>query len=128
MSRKNITGQTIAVDADGELLVWTDGHISGSAELVKKARYAANIELPVDITFLGPTVIAELDNAENPAGALAAMLSVTPGRGRILDAPKEVLDLLPEDFEDTDEDDDALLEALNELTPEELIVEGYPNV
>ena len=123
MSRKNITGSTVVVDIDGELIVWTDGLISGPQNLVTAAKLMATISLPVELTPAGPTVVAELSDASNPAGALAALLGASAGRGRILSAPTEVLELLP--FDDADDDDIAWLIHENTLAANKTSEEQY---
>jgi len=113
MAKPSITGPTIVVDADGEILVWTDGHASGSRALLNKAKFAAKIAMSVDLSIVGPSIVAELDNASNPAGALAALMASAPERCRILQAPQDILDLIELDKET--EEDIAWFEYQNEL-------------
>jgi len=101
MGRPLISGESIVVDIDGDLLVWTDGLISGeNHELVKKAKQASKFELPTNLTVNGPTVDAFLDDPQQPLKALAALIAASPGRATILNIPDSIIDLLPFDDED----------------------------
>lgn len=96
MGRPPAHGETLVVDIDGTLMVWTDGHLScENKEYVKEAKIASKFEVPVDITIVGPKIKAGLDNPNEPIRALAAMVYVSPGRATILKAPTDVTDLLP---------------------------------
>lgn len=102
MGRPKISGETLVVDIDGDLLVWTDGLISGdNKELVDKAKLASKYEVPTDLTVNGPKIAASLDHPDEPVRALAALIAASPGRATILQLPDELIDLLP--FEDNDE-------------------------
>lgn len=102
MGRPKLSGDTLVVDIDGDLLVWTDGLISGdNKELVKKAKLASDFEVPTDLTINGPTIPASLNHPDEPVRALAALIAASPGRATILQLPDELIDLLP--FDDTDE-------------------------
>lgn len=90
---------SIAVDVDGELVLYTDGHISASRKTISNIKMNSNLKMPINITYAGPEIISDL-NAE-PINVLAAIMSVYPERSRILEAPKEVLDVLP--FKDDEE-------------------------
>lgn len=85
----------VVVEIDGELLTWVNGSISGKKELLDDVKLFASLGKHVDITPMGPIVRAQIDNIENPMGALAALISVSPGRARILEVPQNVLDRLP---------------------------------
>ena len=120
MGRPSITGESIVVAIDDDLLVWTDGLLSGTnRELIKEAEWLARYEVPVDITPFGPTVIANLTNLSIPEGVVGAMMGAAPGRGRIIQAPQSVIDLLPFDGEETD-GTDVTSDSNNEeeITPE----------
>ncbi len=96
MVRPSITGETIVVQVEDALLVWTDGLISSTnREYVKTAKWVSENGLNIDLTPDGPTIKANLDDKEHPEQALAALMGVIPGRGRILQAPDSVLALLP---------------------------------
>jgi len=98
MGRPSITGETIVIAIEDDLLVWTDGLISGtSRELVDKAILIGEQELLISLTPDGPEIPASLDFITSPERAVAAMIGVSPGRARILQAPDYVLDLLPFD-------------------------------
>jgi hypothetical protein len=107
MGRKSITDTTLVVDIDGELVVWTEGLVSGPKALIAAGKFATKIELPVSISVHGPVVVANLDDPKNPVGAFAAIMAMKHGRGRILQAPQELMDVLP--FEDADELDESWL-------------------
>lgn len=111
MPRPSITGKTIVVQVENAVLTWTDGLLSSTDHsYLKTAKWLAEYEIPVDLTPDGPTITAKLDDVEHPERALAAMMGVIPGRGRILDAPQSVLDLLPYEQElngDVIEDDNV---------------------
>lgn len=95
MARPKIETKSIVIDSDGKLIVWTDGMLSGDNETIKTVRFNASMNLPTPLTAFGPVVDADLSDVNNMAGALAAMLSANQGRSRILEAPDELLDLLP---------------------------------
>lgn len=89
----------IVVDSDGEILVSTNGELGGPLSLVKKAKQNAAIMKEVRlIEPFGRMVTADL-NPENPLGIVAALMSVNPGRSRILECPSEVSSWLAEDSE-----------------------------
>lgn len=101
MGRPSITGPTIVVDIDGELLIWTDGLLSGTKKAyVDEAKRLSKYNLPVLLTPFGPEIQADLEAVSSPEQAVAAMVGVLNGRARILQAPDSVLALLP--FEDED--------------------------
>lgn len=107
MGRPRKSGDTLVVDIDGDLLVWTDGLISGdNKELIDKAKLASRLEIPTPLTIDGPEVPASLDDPNEPIRALAALVAANPGRATILQAPEEIIALLP--FPDEDEEDDNL--------------------
>lgn len=87
---------SILVDVDGELIAYTDGHLSGSRKTINTIKLNSKLKLPINISYAGPEINSDL-NAK-PENILAAIMSAYPERSRILEAPKEVLSLLP--FED----------------------------
>ena len=96
MGRPKITGPTVVVEVEGNLLIWTDGLLTGTnKELLKTARFLSTFGLPVSLTPFGPVVLASLDFPDAPERAVAAMLGARPGRGTVLEAPDEVLALFP---------------------------------
>lgn len=116
MGRPSITGTTVVVEIDGDLLTWTDGLLSGTnPEYVEKAKELSQFSALVNVTMFGPEIIADLYTVETPEAAMAAMMGVVPGRGRILQAPKEVLNLLPFD----DEEDDGFVYTPGSGLPDE---------
>jgi len=107
MGRPSKTGETIVVAIDGDLLMWTEGLLSGTnRELVKAARWMSDYNIPQDLSPFGPTIDADLNLVNEPEKALAAMLGAKPGRGRIVKAPVEVLKLIPMEAELDEEDED----------------------
>lgn len=92
MSRKY---ECFAVDVDGELLVCTNGHVSGLKGLVDEVKRNSWLGMKVNITPDGPSVVADLEG--EGINVLAALMSVYPERSRILEAPDSVLALLPYD-------------------------------
>jgi hypothetical protein len=101
MGRPSITGPTIVVDIDGELLIWTDGLLSGTKKAyVDEAKRLSKYNLPVLLTPFGPEIQADLEAVSSPEQAVAAMVGVLNGRAKIIQAPDSVLALLP--FEDED--------------------------
>jgi hypothetical protein len=121
MGRPALHGETLVVDIDGTLMVWTDGHLScDNKEYVKEAKLASKFEVPVDLTIIGPTIPAGLDDPNEPIRALAAMIYVSPGRATILQAPITVTDILPFNEEE------IVLEELEEFIKEEKM--EIPNV
>ena len=96
MGRPSFTGESIVIAIEDDLLVWTDGAISGTnKELVAEAVHIGELELLVKLTLFGPEVLASLNVVSAPERAVAAMMGVAPGRARILQAPEVVLNLLP---------------------------------
>lgn len=87
---------SIVVDSDGELLVWTDGSLSGSHELKKKVKRASDLEKPVNLIYGVEDVVASLDNIEDYLAVTAAMFAASPGRTRLLEAPKSVMEWFDE--------------------------------
>lgn len=101
MGRPSITGPTIVVDIDGELLIWTDGLLSGTKkEYVDEAKRLSKYHLPVNLTAFGPEIEADLEAVSSPEQAAAAMVGVLNGRAKILQAPDSVFALFPFDSED----------------------------
>lgn len=108
MGRKSITQTTVVVQIDNETLVWTEGIISGtSKEYIATAKFLSQFKVPVSLTPFGPVIDSDLDDPEAPQKATAALMGVVPGRGILLQAPPEVLDLLP--FENATDEDMNLL-------------------
>lgn len=84
---------SILVDVDGELVAYTNGHISASKNTVKQIRINSQLKIPVNITYAGPEIVSDLES--QPVNVLAAIMSVYPERSRILEAPAEILNMLP---------------------------------
>jgi hypothetical protein len=98
MGRPSITGDSIVIAIEDDLLVWTDGLISGTnKELVAEATLVGKMEILVSLSHFGPEISASLDDINAPERVVAAMMGVSPGRARILKAPDSVIDLLPFD-------------------------------
>ncbi|MGB3988249.1 MAG: hypothetical protein WBK67_00985 [Minisyncoccales bacterium] len=82
--------EKFAIDVDGELIVCTNGLVSGKRELVRAIKDAATLELPIQVTVpFGAEVPAGLGTGD-PIRTLAALMHAAPGRCRILEAPAEV--------------------------------------
>lgn len=114
----NETG--IAVDSDGELLVLVDGKLSGPAELVKAVKLNSLVREGVRLLEPHGEFFSADVNSENPFEALAALISVNPGRSSVLAAPSEVVEYLNGD---TVEDEDSFSDENIEIVPldEELL-------
>jgi hypothetical protein len=98
MGRPRKETKQLVVEIDGNYLVWSDGHLSGNnPEIIKEAQYLSHYEIDIELTPLGPTIKANVTDAEHPEQALAAMMGAGKGRARLLEAPQEVIDLLPFD-------------------------------
>lgn len=93
MTKRNIFRE-IAVDSDGQLLICVDGKLSGPSELLAIARRNSNVrELVQLVQPHGALYEANLDDGD-PVGEVAALMSVAPGRSRIMEAPAEVFERL----------------------------------
>jgi hypothetical protein len=81
----------IIVDADGELITYTNGDISSdNPELVRIVKEQAAIGMEIQfIQPFGDYFRASLD-PEDLIGITAALFSAKPGRTRLLEAPDEV--------------------------------------
>lgn len=120
MARPSITPASIVVAVEEDLLVWTDGLISGTNRTyIENAKIAGLAELEHPLTIDGPRVAASLRREEHPARIVAALMSVAPGRARILQAPDEVLNMLRPGWEDEEEGDEGIMN-LDDATDEEL--------
>lgn len=97
MGRKIMNKETaIVVDVDGELVAWVNGKLVGNMELLENIHLAASLGRTIDITPMGPTVEANLEDATDLLGVLAALMFAKPGRVRILELPEEVTKFLPQ--------------------------------
>lgn len=114
--------QSIVVDVDGVLMVATNGQLGGNQKYANIAKRNSNIMKEVRLVEpYGDLVTADLD-PENPLGITAAMMSIKPGRSRVLDAPRSVLDWLIEQDElygETIPDDGAETLETIQQTPEQ---------
>lgn len=95
---KKINDLTIVVDVDGVLLISTGVGSSSNViftsddrQLVLDAKKAATLKTKVQFLPHTPVLVSGWDTS---LGVLAAMLSVSPGRCYIHDAPNEVLEAL----------------------------------
>lgn len=101
MARPSITPASIVVAVEQDILTWTDGLLGGTnRELIESAKIAALAELEVPLTYHGPNVPASLNRDEHPARIVAALLSVAPGRARVLQCPESVTDMMTPGWED----------------------------
>ncbi len=100
MGRPRKESTQVVVEINGDYLVWSDGHLSGTnKELTDEAEKLGKYEVDIDITPFGPNIPASLIIISSPERAVAAMMGAGYGRARLLKAPKTVLDLLPFDDE-----------------------------
>jgi len=95
---RKIAELVLVVDADGTMIASAGygspeatSFRSDDASLVKRAKEAATLGLEVEFHYGFPTIRA---GYATPLEVLAALLATAPGRSRILDAPKSVLDEL----------------------------------
>jgi hypothetical protein len=103
-------GPIVAVDVDGEVLMWCQGQITGPRDLRLAALAAGHTGERVPLGHDGPLVTADLGRDEDAleTGAeprrpdfvaiAAALTAASPGRARLIEAPVEVwaaLDLPP---------------------------------
>lgn len=85
-------GPTIAVENDGLVAAWTDGHFRGDKEIIKEARF--NIELGYEYRLFSAWVKCGEDT---PLGVAAALCSYRPGRALLVRATEDVFaTLMPE--------------------------------
>ena len=89
--KPNSGGAVVSLNIDGKTAAWCDGQLSGDPDVLRSARVAAEVALPVPLHLFAPPVVAGLDT---PAGAAAALASYKVGRARIVEAPDEVWDLI----------------------------------
>jgi len=94
MGRRPSHGPTVAVDIDGDLLMYCDNRLTGKKHLTDAAWVASIMQREVLLTARGPRVVANLDNPEDFIAIAAALISVSPGRARVVEAPQEVLNML----------------------------------
>lgn len=81
---------SIVVDADGEVLVWTDGSLSGPHELKKRVKRASDLEKSVNLIYGVEDVTASLTDKKDYLAVTAALFAAAPGRTRLLEAPESV--------------------------------------
>lgn len=91
---KKRLNNSLVVDSDGELLIWTQGKISGSHSSVKTIKQWCRLGREVNITPFTDSVPCVWDDEDDIFGALAALFSLSPGKTRVLFAPQFVLDYL----------------------------------
>lgn len=86
---KHPTGPVVSITLDGRGAAWCDGEFSGDPDIVDFARSLALLE--VEVPVHGFAIRTATDE---PVGALAALLAYSPGRARVVQAPKDLLDIL----------------------------------
>lgn len=95
MGRPSKQRPTLAVVVDGDVLTWTDGHLSSTSEtLAQRARFLAAIKAPLLSPVNIAPVVAEIDDPENRQAALVTMLNVAPGRAIVWEADDPTLEAL----------------------------------
>lgn len=89
----------IVVDADGEVITAANGYVSSNnRELIRKVKIAARLQKQIQLVAPhGKLITASLEK-DNLVGITAALFSAKPGRTRLLEAPKEVLDWIKEEY------------------------------
>lgn len=76
---------------DDKMLTAVDGHLSGDKDLLRLAQQNALLRRPIQIAPpYGEPVEAQLDDPNNRLGIIAAMMSPSPGRAKVVRAPYEV--------------------------------------
>lgn len=100
MGRPQISGDSIVVAIDTELLVWTDGHLSGDKTLVSTSKLASFVGLEVQLFVGGPTYVADLNDKADLMNVVAALFAAGPGRAKLLEAPAVVMGAFELPFED----------------------------
>lgn len=83
----------IAVDADGELVIWINGRLKASESIKDKILLASELNLPTLINDY-KVIEASLENPRDLLAIYAAMINGAKGRSRILKAPQELYDLI----------------------------------
>lgn len=83
------SGDVVAVNIDGRGAAWCDGIYSGDHDVIAHAKESAEIGTPVPYGF-GWIASA----SDTPVGALASLMSYSPGRALITQAPPSVLNAL----------------------------------
>lgn len=82
---------TVVVDADGDVIVWVNGSLSGDKTLVERVKFYSDLSFPVEMIPSRHIVNADITDPENPLTALAALFMAKPGRVRVLEAPDSVI-------------------------------------
>lgn len=83
---------TVVVDADGDIVAWVNGSLSGKKELVDRVKFYADLSFQVEMVPSHAMVEAQVDDPDNSVGALAALMMSKPGRVRVLEVPDSVVD------------------------------------
>lgn len=96
---------SIVVDSDGELIVWTNGSLSASPKLKKRVKEASQFDREVELIHGVQPVVANLNDDEDFLAITAAMFSASPGRSRLLEAPQVVTDW----FESFNSDEEGIV-------------------
>lgn len=91
---KRIDEQSIVVDADGTLLMWVNGYLSGDQTLIREIKTWCRLGQRVPLVEGGVPVKCVWDDPMDTVGACAALLSARRGRTRLLQAPAMVIDFI----------------------------------
>jgi hypothetical protein len=83
----------IAIDADGELVLWVNGNIKASKQIKGNILLASELKLPTLINDY-KVVDANLENNSDLLAVFAAMMNGVKGRSRLLKAPQELYELI----------------------------------
>lgn len=103
--------ESYVIDIDGRLIVCTDGRVSADGDLVAQIKMSVDIGLQVRIVEpYGELITASLDPNDR-IGTVAALVSPSPGRARVLKAPQEVWDYFDYELSSSEHDLKEMLEG-----------------
>lgn len=96
---------SIVIEADGHILVASNGQVSGPPEMVKRVKEAALLGEWTQLTYpYGEWVQANL-SPEDVVATAAALVCAAPGRSTFLSIPISLLNFLDRDVEENGEHD-----------------------
>jgi hypothetical protein len=83
------SGELVAISVDGKGAAWCDGVYAGDAGIIKYARLAAEagISIPIGQEYFTA-------HTADALGALVSLMSFSPGRAFITEAPDDVLQII----------------------------------
>lgn len=87
-------GPAVAVDIDGDVLVWHDGRLMGNQDMKDAAQRASLLQVKVSLIYGIPETTANLEpdghGNYDYVGIASALVSVSPGRAALIEFPDEV--------------------------------------